>query len=318
LPQAVDSGGFDSCGASVDSIVLSERGIGGTGGAASLADRGIGGTGVPTRGLTHGHAAGPGIGIVGVVGGLPDLCVDGLRIALDGTAHIVVDGEARTSETLRAGQVVSVEASGPADALHAVRIDIRHDVSGQITALAPGGGSVEVLGQHVLLSSRTRIAAELRVGGWVAVSGLRDPSGAIHASRVDARMPGDAVLAGSPALVDGAWRIGGAALALPAGVSPSGQRIIVGGTYDGGTLRVTGFAEDPLVRTDGSPQRLVVEGYPLVAGNTVTIAGVTAEIAPAFGQAPPPNMPVVLELEYSSGALVAVSWHAAASGGGGQ
>ncbi len=335
----IAGGDLETCDSSVESLVLSDRGIGGTGVAPALADRGIGGTGIEpgdglggtglnpggiggtgltTRSLTHGHAgAAQGTGIIGVLGGLPDLCVDGLRIALDRPASISVDGEARTTETARPGQVASIEASGPAENLQAVRIELRHEVSGPITAVAPAGGSVDVMGQHVLLSARTRLAAELRVGGWVAVSGLRDAGGTIHASRVDAREPGSAVLAGIPRLVDGAWQVRGVPLALPPGVSPSGQRAVVRGTYADGTLRVTTFAEEPLARADGRLRRLVVQGFATVADGKVGIGGgLQADVGPDFGEAPPPDLPVILELDSSPGSLVAVSWHEAPAAGG--
>ena len=162
----------------------------------------------------------------------------------------------RPSATLRVGEVAVVQASGEAGALHAVSIGVRHDASGQITAVAEAADAIDVAGQHVLLSPATRLAAELKVGAWVAVSGLRDPNGAIRATRIDdarrARPSSPACRTASMAAVRSAPCGSGCRRRPRRSTSASWPPA----TMPAGSLRVQGYTADPLVPPDGaSPPR---------------------------------------------------------------
>ena len=311
--------------------VTADRGIGGTGiggaggGGGTLADRGIGGTGIGglnnLRGLPSGgvERGGGGTGIVGVITGFGSVCVNGFEVELDRPARLTVDGATEASETLRVGDVVVVETSGSKTGLHAVSIGVRHEVSGPITLVADDRRWFDVAGQRVVVGPGTRLRANVRVGAWVEVSGLRDQADAIRASRVDARAPGDVQVAGVAHNAGGRWRIGGLPLALPPKLAPGAGRVIVGGEYAGGVLHVRVLSDDALVGVAGGPRHIFVEGYPSVAGRQVVLAtGLAANIGPAFGAAPPADRPVVLELVRAPGnALLAVGWHEARLAGGG-
>lgn len=312
-----------SCSGGPTSLTIAaDRGIGGTG-APSLSDRGIGGTGVtgepggvPSQAAERG---GGGTGIVGVVTGFRSLCVDGIEVAVDRVPRITEDGTARGSATLRIGEVAAVEARGPADDLRAVSIAVRHEVSGPITAASPSGDRLEVAGQRVLLTPQTQVAAELRTGTWVAVSGLRDLTNTIRASRIDARSPGEVIVQGVPEQGAHGWQIGGLPLKLPPGQAPDGERFVVAGDLAGGVLRVSGISRDPFLPDREQVQRMLVESYPLIEGGQLTVAdGISADLGPNFGTAPPPGQPVVLELVNSpANMLLVLSWHRAAPVGSG-
>ncbi len=314
-----------SCTGTAQSLTVSDRGIGGTGvgsEAPVVADRGIGGTGVTSeggivRGLTPTQTAergGGGTGIVGVLTGFRSLCLDGVEVALDGPPRITVDGVGEASETLRVGEVAVIEARGSANDLRLVSLGVRHEVSGPITAVAASGDAIEVAGQHVLVSPQTRVAADLRVGGWVAVSGLRDPTGAIRASRLDGRAPGDVLVAGVLEQVDGGWRIGGLRLRLPPAPAPGADRVVLSGDLSDGVLRVRQVSDDPLLPRRSSLQHMFVESYPALQGKGIKVAeGIEADLGPSFGAPPPSGEPVVLELiNAPANALLAVGWREAA------
>jgi len=329
-PAVAAAGGAGACGGTAETVsVTADRGIGGTGvgggtGDTTLADRGIGGTGVGSglggigplqpgavRGLQSAERGGGGTGIVGVITGLSELCVDGVAVAVDRPLRLEADGSDSAAVTLALGDVAAVQATGPSGNLRAISIGIRHEVSGQISAVAASGESIEIAGQHVLLSPHTRVAAALHAGAWVVVSGLRDPTGTIRASRVDAREPGEVVVAGVPVEVAGTWQIGGLRLRLPPKLVPGPERLSVAGDYADGVLRAHGVSLDPLVPAGGALRTLFVEGYPTVEGHEVRLAnGLQADVGPAFGATPPTDQPIILELlSTPDGSLTAVSWH---------
>ncbi len=117
----------------------SDRGIGGTGASASgipappspagpqLSDRGIGGTGIG------------GTGIVGVITGFGSVFVNGLEVGYTASTPLTVDGMPETDAAPQVGQLAAIVASED-NGLHAVSIDLRHEVSGMVTSVTPSGG----------------------------------------------------------------------------------------------------------------------------------------------------------------------------------
>ncbi len=269
------------------------RGIGGTGGLGTiaggvrLAERGIGGTGLGAGSVVADPAASPGngavpaprpgdrgiggTGVVGVITGFGSVCVDGLEVALAPATVVAVDGVPATATALRAGQLVALRAADAAEAPRADALAVRHEVVGP--AHDEGSGVLEVAGQRVLVGPETRGALHPAPGAVVAVSGLRDATGAVVATRVDlygAAVPKQDV----PALVHGTLRRdeGGLWLgALPVSPAPGvlvpgdGPVIATGvlenGRLSAATLAPDLLASDPVAFFGAAVNRYVLESF---------------------------------------------------------
>jgi hypothetical protein len=305
-------------------VLSADRGIGGTGIAQTFADQGIGGTGIGSgiggtggpgiqlRGLPAGGPAGA-TAIVGTITGFAGLCIDGVALAVNRPVRMTVDGEPRQSEVLHRGQVAAIEARGGPDALYAVSVAVRHEVSGPVTA-APSAGVLDVAGQRVAIGPQTVSAGGMHVGDWVAVSGLRDLTGTIQASRIDRREPGDMLVSGRPKRVGDTWMLGGLAIQFPPGQAPGGEgRVLLGGAFDHGMLRVTTVSDDPVVPAVGAARRIVLRSFAAVDGAAVHLtSGLRAAIGPGFGDRPPADRPVIVQLTVADdGTLIALSWRPA-------
>ena len=90
-------------------------------------DEGIGGTGV------HNSEGIGGTGIIGVVSDVENFTVNGQSIEIDERTTVEIDGRLGSQSDLRRGQVVMVEADGPATSFRADHISIRHEIVGPIT-----------------------------------------------------------------------------------------------------------------------------------------------------------------------------------------
>ncbi len=233
---------------------VADRGIGGTGApAVQVADRGIGGT-----------------GIIGVITGFASVCVAGEEVALPDSVPARVDGQPASLDDLRAGQVVTLAATGPAGALQAQSIAVRHVVIGPVQASgvqAGDSGTMTVAGQRVTLAQATGPAIAAKPGDWVAVSGLRQPDGTILATRIDPAPPGRVLVRGALQRLAGTARIGALTVVLPPGTDlPSGFPVTVTGRLQGAVLVADSVVRD--VAAD-SPSRyfgpdvtsFVVESY---------------------------------------------------------
>jgi hypothetical protein len=294
--------------------VTADRGIGGTGiGRHDLVERGIGGTGGPvTRGLPGGGGGAGDTLIVGPLETLPDVCVNGATVALNGRLRLGNDGFDETTLTLRIGDVVAIEARVGADGVRGLALATRHEASGPITALG-AGGVLEVAGQSVMPDANASLPAGLHLGDWVAVSGLRDLSGVIHASRLDRIPPGDVMVSGRPRLVGAVWMLGRLRLNLPPGRAPDNSRLQLIGALRGDTLVIDDISDDPVVPPGVTASRLVLRTYVAVRAATARFSGgLSATLGPDFGAAPPADRPVVARLmSDDNGNLIALSWRPA-------
>ncbi len=299
-----------------------DRGMGGTGidngvpGSSQTADRGIGGTGISAgsvdvpklRGRAIAERGTGGTGVVGIITGFASICLNGVEVGIKGTALVTQDGVPSRSATLRLGEFAAIDASGSADGLRAVSIAIRHEVSGPVTR---AGANLEVAGQRVMLDKGARAPAGLATGDWVAVSGLRDLTGTVHASRIDRREPGKVTLSGRPVNDGAGYHLFNLAMQFAVPPPAAGERVVMTGSYAGGTMRVEALHSDRVVPDSGSNHRLIVEGYGKTTGAELRLSqGLSATIGPNFGAPPPVDQPSVFEFVSDSAAsLVAVSWH---------
>ncbi|UPG71817.1 DUF5666 domain-containing protein [Roseomonas gilardii subsp. gilardii] len=251
-----------------------DRGIGGTGAVAAAQDRGIGGTGAVAEadnGKTGGQDRGiGGTGIVGVVTGFASICVNGLEVLYDDSLPVALeDGWARP-DALRVGQLVVLEAGGEGQVLRARRMAVRYEVSGPVSSVSEGsdGRVLAVAGQRVRLDAATRGGTSWMPGDWITVSGLRDPDGAITATRIDRRPPGDVTVHGLLARdADGSLRIGALPVSPGAGIDlRPGSYVVASGPLSGNRMLARSVETDRLL-TDLPASfgpgvgRFVVESY---------------------------------------------------------
>jgi hypothetical protein len=248
-----------------------EGGIGGTGarpGGADDDDSGIGGTGISGAGDT---------GIIGTITGFASICVGGREIHYDAASRVAIDGRPSTSADLAVGQVVEVVAHAADGELYADDIAVRHVVAGPVTGAAPERNEIEVMGQTVRLSPTTRFgvadeeqaasASDFALGSVVAVSGSRQPDGAIAASRVSRTDGALARVAGPVASVEpGQMSVGGTPVSIERGAEPSvGGDVRVAGRWEGGRLIASSVEAIPPLPFDGRVERVDVEGYAIQA-----------------------------------------------------
>ena len=271
---------------------MADRGLGGTG---QMADRGLGGTGkMADRGLG-------GTGIVGTITGFASVCVNGVEVAFDEAAPVLVDGARQTTDALLAGQVAVIAAEPSANGLRARSVAVRHEVTGPVQSVGPDG--LVVAGQRV----RTGKAAPA-VGSWVSVSGLRDPEGTIHASRIDPAAPGViTVTVSGPLERDGGTvRIGALRLRGGGALPVAGTPVTVSGTLQGRVLVVHRLALDPVLPDRTELGRFLLQTYARRDGDALLLGpGLRASLGPGFDP-PDAEQPAVLVLEVNpQGGLVA-------------
>jgi hypothetical protein len=173
-------------------------------------DRGIGGTGGPSARVepTGGDRGIGGTGVIGTIRRFGSIVVNDMRIGYNALTRVQIDGREATQAELRIGQVVQTLATADGAGFATARIVITSEVVGPIEAVTQGG--LVVLGQRVATGFVD--ARSLRKGEWIAVSGLRDLNGVIHASYIQRRDESLAQVAGPVRLRNGVARIGGLAL----------------------------------------------------------------------------------------------------------
>ncbi len=136
------------------------------------------------------------------------LTVSGKTFSLNGAAaksrskaptNVSINGDAAKPAALSVGQHVTVKADGT----DATDVDIDLELKGTITTVDPVGGTIDIAGQIVIVSSLTRIdlgndddaapstthtISDLKAGDFVEVTGTTDPvTGNITASKIEVK-----------------------------------------------------------------------------------------------------------------------------------
>jgi hypothetical protein len=274
--------------------MLADRGIGGTGapqGRGQRADRGIGGTGIGGTGIG-------GTGIIGVITGFASICVNGVEVTYDKSASVDIDGSAGTAAALRAGQVVAIQARDATavplvGTIVAEKISVRRQVTGKIGSVEPATSTLTVAGQTVMVPAGTWGADSVRLGDWVAISGLRRADGTLVATRLDpapaATMSAGTTTVRGRVVRDGdTMRIGQLVLAGPAAADlQNGQFVTVSGQYVADQFHLRSVSQDPLMAGPGAYfgnafTHFVLQAYVHVANGMVFLNGLTAAVGPAI------------------------------------
>ncbi|MBP6366514.1 MAG: hypothetical protein KBA82_03740 [Nitrosomonas sp.] len=257
-----------------------QSGIGGTGtpqagiGGTGIHNGGIGGTGHPEGGIggTGNVASDGGIGgtgVIGVITGFASICVNGVEIHYDSDTPVSVDGRQSKARDLAVGQVVAARAMDTGSELKASNIAVIHAAVGPITGINHENGKMHVLGQtvHIDQSKDHANFANLKTGDWIQVSGHRLASGTIVASRIETSSPlAEARVNGHAAQIDPkGFEINGTRINLDMKQLPSaisqGMEVSVSGHWDGNNLRAQQIQMEPMRKSIGAVEHIVIEGF---------------------------------------------------------
>jgi hypothetical protein len=257
-------------------------GIGGTGDVAT-GGSGLGGTGDVAAG---GNGMG-GTGIVGTITGFGSICVNGVEIHYDSKTPTSIGDQPADAKGLAIGQVVSVNAQGVGQEVHARAIQVLYAVAGPVTRVDAANGRMQVLGQPVQMPPGPRPAAGFRPGDFVQVSGLRRADGVIMASRIQPTRPGLASVTGPvTAVAPGRISIYGADIITastktPAGLSAGRVVHVTGRVGPAGQVLADRVVLRPDIPFGGHVTHLSIEGYVHNSGNRqlMNIGGAQVEIS---------------------------------------
>jgi len=247
-------------------------------------DRGIGGTGAPGAVIepTNGDRGIGGTGVIGTIRKFGSIIVNDMRIAYPASVDVEIDGRSATAADLRIGQVVQTVARTDGDGLVTRRIVVTSEVVGPIEGMA--NGRLIVLGQQVATDFVE--ARNLRKGQWIAVSGLRDLNGVVHASHIQRRDDSLAQVAGPVKVKKGVARIGGLSL-VNLNPALAGRRVLASvGRIDGkpAVIAVTPDPERvalPKVRQFSIETYVARRGGELCMGSGLTAAAPSQSLSTA-------------------------------------
>lgn len=252
---------------------VSGGGIGGTG--APLAESGVGGTGVQEEGgiggtgLVADDGGLGGTGIIGIITGFASICVNGIEVHYDSNTPISIDGRPSTARDLAVGQVVAARALGAGHELVARNIAVVHAAIGPISNINSETGEMRVLDQTVQIGKSVDhdYVSSMKVGDWVQVSGHRQSNGAIIASRIEttpphaqAKVNGHITQIDTHGFVVNGTRVQHDAKSSLTDIS-QGMEIEVTGQWDGIHLHAQQIQVEPMSRSIGNVEHLVIEGY---------------------------------------------------------
>lgn len=282
-----------------DGPVLAERGIGGTGmlpfkttvpvGETPLAspagqNRGIGGTGTAPAGAAT-KAVAADTGIVGEITGFASVCLNGVEVAYDPATAINIEGQVESPAALRAGQIAAITAgtesgtqeAGTKDGLLAVKVAIRYEVTGPVSAVT--ANTLTVAGQTVTRNAGTRGLQTIAPGDWIAVSGFRTTKGVIAATRIDPQTAGIVIVHGKLIKKGHDVHISALQLNVPpnAPALRNGEAVTVTGALNGTVLDARSITPDllysnPQAYFGPSVKRILMQSYVYTLGSAVHVA----------------------------------------------
>ena len=226
----------------------------------------------------------PSLGVAGIIDGFGSVCLVGLEVGLLPGTTVATDGTPAGVGDLRVGQQAVLAAAWAGGRPVTDHLLIRHVVIGPIDR-TDGDGQLIVAGQTVRLAPAAWVDAPLRLGQWIAVSGLRTPSGDIVATRIDTAAGPDVLLHGR---LDGTAArplIGRLPVTLSGGKVPIGSNVVLRGVETGGRLEVTNLTPDLL--TDDPAALFGGQVHHFLIQTLTGSGGHAASFNP--GMAPPPG-----------------------------
>ena len=260
--------------------VAHQSGIGGTGQSVKKTGSGIGGTGAPIYNGIGGTGQQAGV-VVGTITGFGSICVNGIEIHYTSNTPLRQDGQAVNSDKLALGQVVAVGVSGRGNEVTAKEMHILHAATGPISSIDFVKGQMIVLGQVVQLPMDSHMLnpnKSIQAGDFIAVSGLRDSTGNIIASRIDkvAQRPTVSLRGPISAISNSSFAIQGMKINSPPPANLQvGQNVQISGRFNASSIKpssITTSVERQLVANVGG--LVSIEGY-LTNGtsHSATVAG---------------------------------------------
>ncbi|MCB1775919.1 MAG: hypothetical protein KDI50_00630 [Candidatus Competibacteraceae bacterium] len=254
------------------------------GGSAGRMPGGSGGTGKQPGGAG-------GTGIIGTITAFSSVCVNGLKIDFDANTILRHNGVRVHLRNLALGQIVAIAADGPESQLEARHILILDALQGPVTRLDPRHGMLYVMDQPVIISDATRPNGPITLGALqlnhlVRVSGFRDASGVIHASRLEpvSYLKEHSAVGTLQQTASGSWNLSGIPLqvaehSLSAEV---GEKALVRGRWDGKRFVVREIEIDALPSLLEDDARIIAEGLVLEhqAPSTLRISNFAVELTP--------------------------------------
>ena len=272
-------------------------------------DRGIGGTGAPgVRSDPNEEDRGiGGTGVVGSIRGFGSIIVNDMRIGYSLLTRVQIDGRHATPADLRIGQVVQTVATSDGADLMTDRIVVTSEVVGPIQGMAQG--RLKVLGQNV--ATGLVDVRGLRKGQWVAVSGLRDLNGVIHASHIQHRDDSLAQVAGPVTIKNGVAQIGGLPL-VNLNLGLEGRRVLAQVGRLDGKPAVISVTPDPERAAMPNARHLSIETYAVHSGGQVRMGSGLTAAAPGPWTPSAPTRTVVAVTVNPDGRMTATSQRSAA------
>ncbi|MGF1547151.1 MAG: DUF5666 domain-containing protein [Thiotrichales bacterium] len=251
-------------------------GIGGTGNSTAAEERGgIGGTGLGVPGA-GGGIGGTGreadsLGVVGMITGFGSVCVSGVKVEFDAATRVEINRVAGDLAQLALGQVVAIEADTATARPVARTVQVIHELEGPITASAVAAGMIQVMRQPIRVDAETYLGGVealngLTSGRFVRVSGFRDASGEVVATRIDvADVASDASVIGPLRKDVASAGVTVAGLTVEFGGESAREEgdVLVRGRWDGQRLVDATRHDYPVRLLVERVRRVVVEGFVL-------------------------------------------------------
>jgi hypothetical protein len=240
----------------------------------------------------------------GAITGFGSIIVNGVRFDTSG-AQFIVNGAVGSQDDLRVGQVVLVSGSVSDDDVsgEAERVEYDDEVKGPVESVDAAAGTFRVLGLLVRTGSQTLYggfadfaelaAAAAQAAVVVEVSGFRDASGAILATRVDRESEGvefelkgvvSALDAGAMTFSLGTLTVDYGSALLPDGPPSNGDFVEARGDVSGDTLVASSVElEDGIDEGLADGARVEIEGLVtrVVSPTRFEVGGVLVETGPA-------------------------------------
>ena len=148
-------------------------------------------------GTNPGASEGSAVTLAGVVAS--DGTLAGMTLELT-SAQVTKNGDPAQS-SLKPGMVVEVRGQAQGSQVRVEAADIKIELKGQIEAIDPAAGTLTVLGTPVRVDALTRIEeedgtslalADLKVGDFVEVSGVREADGTVLATYIEKKLEAEA------------------------------------------------------------------------------------------------------------------------------
>ncbi|MFV2059223.1 MAG: hypothetical protein ACC653_00985, partial [Gammaproteobacteria bacterium] len=185
--------GDDESGIGGTGKPVPNSGVGGTGkqlaglgGTGKKSSDGMGGTGHKGSGLGGtGQIADSGLGGTGIIGevtGFGSIFVNGIEVEIVDSSEIRTDNKVNDGIDPGIGDIVEILAHRVGDETHAKKLNIRHEVVGPVSSVNIKQRRFTIIGQDIKLDNPQLKLP--KTGEMIAVSGLRDHRGVIHATRV--------------------------------------------------------------------------------------------------------------------------------------